>query len=323
MKKKDIIKIMIDTLGNPDSFEFLNDYLDFMLEYSNTSNKYSENHHILPRSLFEMYKDDDWNIVNLIYADHIFAHELLAKAYANRSTLRPLNFMKSNVSKDSRLISKAAKKGWEKLKRNPAKYKEWCEARSRYMKSLSIEEQSRRSTKAWNNLSETEYNKRCLINKNNWTEYRKIAKSIQMTEYFKNNPNEMSVRSTKMWNSMDPIKKQQFVDKMNVVNKNITKREKVGQSIKEKWNDPNFRKKMNSRKTSKRKIIATSPRGEIIEFDGLCSMIKQYGFNRKLIDEYRNTDKRVKSENVKNKESIANTIGWKFNYTKYGETNIS
>lgn len=39
--------------------------------------------------------------------------------------------------------------------------------------------------------------------------------------------------------------------------------------------------------------------------------------------EFRNTGKPVTSKNVKNKESISNNIGWKFNYNKYGKTNIS
>lgn len=325
MKKEDIIKIMLDTIGEPDSFEFLNDYLDFTLEYSRVycDTEYSENHHILPRSMFKSYEHESWNIVKLIYADHIFAHELLANAYINRSTLRPLNFMKSNIDKDSKLISKAAKKGWNKLKNDPVKYKKWCDTRSNYMKSLSSKEQSRRSKKGWDNLSNFDYINRCLINKNNWTEDRKAKKSAQMIEYFKNNPNEMFNRSTKMWNNMDPIKKKQFNNKMNLINKDINKRNKASNSLKEKWKDLDFKKKMNTRKSSKRKILAISPTGETIEFNGLDSMIKQYGFNRNLIDKYRNTGKPVESKNVKNKESIANTIGWKFNYIKYGETNIA
>jgi hypothetical protein len=191
------------------------------------------------------------------------------------------------------------------------------------MKSLSFEERSRRSKLAWVSLTDSEYFKRCEINSKNWTKSRKKEKSNQMIEYFKNNPDEMSNRSKRMWDNMDPTKKEEFISKMTLVNQDINKRNNAGKSIKNRWKDPNFREKMMDRKTSKRKITAISPNGEVIEFDGLMSMIEQYGFNRQLVNKYRNTGKPVESKNVKNKKSIANTIGWKFNYTKYGETNIS
>jgi hypothetical protein len=323
MNYNKFIEIITSKLGEPDSLGFLKEYLEFTLNYSNTSNKYSENHHILPKSQFPEYLNEKWNIVNLVYEDHVFAHELLFLAYNNRSNHRPLQFMRSQISKDSKLISKSSKKGWISLKSNVDKYSKWIEGRSKYMKSLSFEERSRRSKLAWVSLTDSEYFKRCEINSKNWTKSRKKEKSNQMIEYFKNNPDEMSNRSKRMWDNMDPTKKEEFISKMTLVNQDINKRNNAGKSIKNRWKDPNFREKMMDRKTSKRKITAISPNGEVIEFDGLMSMIEQYGFNRQLVNKYRNTGKPVESKNVKNKKSIANTIGWKFNYTKYGETNIS
>lgn len=314
---------MITELGEPDSIEFLNEYLDFTLNYVSTCDGYSENHHILPRSLFKDYKNDSWNIVNLLYSDHVFSHELLANAYINRATLRPLNFMKSQTSKNTELISKAAKKGWIKLKNNPVKYKKFCDDRSEHIKSLSSIERSRRSQLMWDNLTESQYIERCISNKNSWTSDRRNIKSKQMTEYFKNNPNEMSNRSSKMWDNMNPIDKQRFNNTMNIVNKDPIKRASASESIKQKWKDPAFRENMNNRKTSNRKVIAISPSGNIHEFNGLGLMVKTHNFNRGLINKFRNSGKPVISNNVKNKESVANTIGWKFNYTKYGETNFS
>lgn len=320
MNKEYIINIMIKELGEPDSLDFLNEYLDFLLDYKNDSIGYRENHHILPRALFKDFENVDWNQKYILYEDHIFAHELLFQAFTNRTFSRPLNFMKSQLSKDHDMLSKASKKGWESLKNDQKKYKDWICKRSKYMKSLSKDERSARSKKMWDSLNSEAYNNRCRINKDNWTEERKMLKSKQMREYFKNNPDEMSKRSKKMWNNMDSNKKDKFNIKMNDVNKDPIKRQKAGDSIKKKWKNSEFRDKMRSRKTSKRQVIAINPSGEIFEFNGLTSMIELYNFNRTLIDKFRNTGKPVESKNVKNKESIANTIGWKFNYIKYGET---
>lgn len=322
MKNK-LINIFVKELGEPDSMEFLNEYLDFTLNYSKKGNGYSERHHILPRSSFKEYESEDWNIVDLLYEDHVYAHELLFQAYINRQNQRPLQFMKSQLSKNHEMVSESAKKGWKTLKSDPIKYSDWIRKQSNHMKSLSSEEQSRRSKLGWDRLNDIEYEKRCEINKNNWTDERKSKKSKDMKDYFKNNPDEMSKRSSKMWNNMDPSKKKEFDNKMDIVNKDPEKRAKAARSIKSKWKDPEFRNKMKNRKTSSRKVTAISPDGIVHEFEGLISMIEEYNFNRSLINKFRNTGKPVESENVKNKKSMSNTIGWIFNYTKYGETDIS
>lgn len=168
-----------------------------------------------------------------------------------------------------------------------------------------------------------EYNKRCQINKNNWTEERKQIKSKQMKDYFKNNPDEMTERSKKMWSSMSSEKRKEFKDKMNIVNNDLNKRNKASKSIKEKWKDPSFKNKMKNRKTSSREVIAISPFGEIIKRDGIIEILEEFDFNIRLMHQFRNTNKPVESKNVKNKKNISNTIGWKFYYKRYGKTNIS
>lgn len=57
---------------------------DFAEEYISVVTKppktdHTENHHILPSSLFPEYKDDPNNIVSLDILDHLKAHEILAK----------------------------------------------------------------------------------------------------------------------------------------------------------------------------------------------------------------------------------------------------
>lgn len=147
-----------------------------------------------------------------------------------------------------------------------------------------------------------EYNKRCQINKNNWTEERKQIKSKQMKDYFKNNPDEMTERSKKMWSSMSSEKRKEFKDKMNIVNNDLNKRNKASKSIKEKWKDPSFKNKMKNRKTSSREVIAISPFGEIIKRDGIIEILEEFDFNIRLMHQFRNTNKPVESKNVKNKK---------------------
>ena len=311
-----LIKCFKDKCGEPDSEKHLIKYLTFLINYKSKYNSYSENHHILPRAIFEEYIKDKRNIIKLLYSDHIKAHEILVYAYTTRQNLRTLNFMTNDTIKNSELLSIAAKKGWVNFKKDHNAYLKWKRDRSNYMKTLSSVEQRRRVNIFWDNLNEIEYNKICLINKNNWTDELKRKKSKQMSEYFKNNPSEATRRNKIRWNNISDSEKQAFKDKMNNVNNDLQKKQKASVAIKKKWRDPEFKQKMSNRKTSKRLVVAIDPNGNIIERYGLTKMIEEFDFSPYLVRLFNNTNKQVVSINTKNKQ-VLNTIGWIFKYKKY------
>lgn len=320
--KNKIYNIFIDKLGKPDSNIALLEYIEFTINYDNAiiDSEYFERHHILPSSQFKLYSKTDWNIVKLKYEDHITAHEMLYMAYITRSNLYPLNFMKSQLSKDSKMVSKATKRAWISLKNNKTNYNKWLKSRSKYMKSISSEERSRRTKLMWESLSEKEYLKRCEINKNIWTDELKERKSKQMKEFFKKNPNEASRRTKKRWDNISKSDKAKFDEKMKDVNSSTEKRKAAGATLKDKWkNDKHFIDKMKHRVPHQKKYKLISPCGEIIERLGMSNIIKEFNFNYYLINKFANTGKPVASKNVKNKETISNTIGWTFEFIEYSK----
>lgn len=117
-----------------DSHEYLDKYINFLLEYdSNEIDDYKEMHHILPRSVFPEFENEDWNIVNLRYQDHVNVHLMLFKSINIRIYQRPLNWMLKTY-KNKEEISNAAKRGWVKLKSNEEKYEKWRKNKSESMK---------------------------------------------------------------------------------------------------------------------------------------------------------------------------------------------
>jgi hypothetical protein len=313
--KDEIYNIFISTEGFPDSPLHLEEYIDFLLNYTYDNESYSEVHHILPRSKYPEYITESWNMIRLKYEDHIKAHEILFKAYNNRAYQRTLNFMNSKVYKDSDLVSAAAKKGWETLKNDKEKYDSFCKKRSESMKKLSSEEQGRRSKKGWDNLSEEQYEKRCEINKENWTDELKLIKSEQMKEYFKNNPNVASERGIKRYENMSEEERISFKNKMNDVNKDPAKREKAGSTIKKHWQDPEFIEKMRNRKKKpgdKYEIIDRD--GNILYREGLHAIVNEFNFNITLIRQFANTGLPAQQLTSRKKSQAAiNTEGYKFN----------
>lgn len=91
MNFDDIKKLLIQLSLN--DIEWVDEYLSICSASSITDN-YSENHHILPRSLFPQYEFCDWNIVRLEYSIHREAHRLLAKS-GKLAMIRAYNFMMS------------------------------------------------------------------------------------------------------------------------------------------------------------------------------------------------------------------------------------
>lgn len=314
-KINEFYDVFVDRLGEPTDSTKLIEYLTFITTYSSdTSFNYSEKHHILPRSPFKEHINDPSNLISLLYFDHIFAHELLAQAYNIRQFIRPLNFMKSNIAKDSKILSKASKKGWVNLKNNIQAYDKWKSGRIKYMKSLSTLDRQNRSLKAWDKIraDESKYLKRCAQNKENWTQDLKNKKSDQMKAYFKSHPSECSKRGIKRWQNISKTDLEIFSNKVKESLSDPTVKNKISTKLKEKWKDPNFKNKMRNRKTYMHKYELISPSGEIFNRIGTFEIISEFDFSPSLVRKFTNCGKPVESKYLKNLQ-VRNTIGWIIN----------
>jgi len=119
MKEFNFIKgKFLERHKNIDEIEYLNLYVNTLINYNLDNDcNYSEKHHILPRCTFPEYENEKWNIIEIDYETHKLSHLYLFKAINDRKYQRPLNWM-LKYYKNSEEISKAAKKGWVRLKNN-------------------------------------------------------------------------------------------------------------------------------------------------------------------------------------------------------------
>lgn len=65
----------------------------------NFPNQYFERHHILPRSLFPLWKDRKSNIVSLTAREHFFCHQLLTKIYPSKEMIFAMLYFQTQVKK--------------------------------------------------------------------------------------------------------------------------------------------------------------------------------------------------------------------------------
>lgn len=303
----------IDKHKNIDNYQYLDKYIDFLLEYKLDSNndEYTEKHHILPQSIFPEYKNKSWNIVELLYDDHKLVHLWIFKAINIRTYQRPLNWM-MNYYKNKEEISNAAKRGWKNLKQNKEKFKKFKENRSKHMKTLSSEEQCRRANIYWNNMTDEEYIKRCNYMKNLWTDEKKKEKSENMIKYYSDPKNiiKKSKEAKKHWDSLNKEERKLFKEKMDKINKDKTKRKDACEKIKNLWKDPTYKQKMENRKTrpgTKIKII--KPNGNKIIFNTMTELTNELQFSAQKIRKYRDTNKKILKEDLnKNNMELENCI---------------
>ena len=310
MTKEQIISIFIEFCGSPQSLDKLTEYLDFVIssKKDDSFSEYCETHHILPRGQFLEYQNSEWNLVKLKYEDHIRAHELLFIAYPIRKNQRTLNFMKSEVNKNSELISKAAKNGWKNLKNDPEKYAKWLNSKARREWQYSAENKHQFAKSGWR--TDELRAKRSLINKTNWTPELRAWKSKSMSQYFKDNPQEIADRNQKRWDNMSNEKREQFNNKMKIVNSDPKKRAKAGDKIRQRWKDPEYRDKMKNRDMYKLSFKFISPTGEIYERLGFFEMINEFNFSPYFVNKFKNTGKPVIT--TKKSQDALNTLGWTF-----------
>jgi hypothetical protein len=292
-----------------DNIEYLHKYIYYLIDYKLDSDEYTEKHHILPRSTFPQYENESWNIIEVDYETHKLSHLFLFKSINDRRYQRPLNWM-MKYYKNRKEISNAAKKGWENLKRNDEKYKRWRKNKSESMKGLSIIEQSRRSNIFWNNISEDDYLKFCEKMKSYWTEEKRLEKSNQMSKYYSNPDTiERKRKETKdRWDSLSDEYRENFKEKMTLINKNEDKRIDAGNKIKKKWKDPEYLEKMKNRKKRNGiKIKITKSIGDIEIFENMEDIVRKYNFSLHLIRKYRDTNIKISERHLN--ESNFNLLG--------------
>jgi hypothetical protein len=63
----------------------LKQYLELIQNTVLNENEYFEKHHILPKSMFPEFKNENWNIIKLSYSNHKLAHKLLYEIYQTDS----------------------------------------------------------------------------------------------------------------------------------------------------------------------------------------------------------------------------------------------
>lgn len=276
-----------------DDFIYLERYIKLILEYQlGEYDKYTEKHHILPKSFFPEFEDDDWNIIELKYEDHVNLHLLLFKSINIRAYQRLLNWM-LKVYKNKEETSNAAKIGWINLKNNKEKYDKWRIDKSESMKKITSREQRRRAYIFWNNITDDEYIKFCNKMKEYWTEERKKDKSKQMNDYYLNPENieKKRIETQERWDLMSQEDRDEFNSKMNIINKSEEKRRVSGEKIKVLWKNEEYSKKMKNRTHNPgKKIKIIKPNGEEVIVENMRKFEKEYNFSSHLIRKYRDKD---------------------------------
>ena len=227
----DFYKIFIEKQGIPNDENFLNEYINFVLEneVKESCDEYCEYHHILPRSIFPEYSKNEENIVLLIYENHMKAHELLFNAYNLRVYQRPLNYFYNLNLSDEKTRDRISNAD-----------NEWKNKRSKYMSSLSTEEQSRRSKKGWDNISDEKRKEFSEALKNSWDDDRRTEWSKKVSDRYKNEEYCDKIKKSLKKRYENEEYKKRFTDKMNIVNKDENKRKAASESLKIKWQDPEF-----------------------------------------------------------------------------------
>ena len=308
MRDYNFLKNKFSEKHSIDNIEYLEKYLKLLLEYKIECDEYTEKHHILPRSAFPEFENEDWNIVELKYKDHVEAHLYLFKSINIRKYQRPLNWM-LNQYKNREEISNASKIGWTNLKNDKDKYEKWRKKRSNHMKSLSSDEQKRRAKLFWDNITDEEYNIFSNKMKEYWTEDKRIEKSKQMNEHYSNPENieKKRIEGQKRWDSMSSEDRDNFTIKMTSINKDEEKRRIAGDKIKNLWQNEEYLEKMKNRPHRKgTSIMIIRPDGEEIILNTMREVEKIYEFNSHRIRKYRDTDLPIKEEDLKDNKSLLN-----------------
>ena len=153
-------------------------------------NQYFEFHHILPKSLFPLWKDRKSNIVPLTAREHFFCHQLLTKIYHCNQMLYALwrfvtaknnkyckvssreyerirlEFIIKPISDElKKKISIRTREAYAKYRNSPGDMERRRKI-SKYLTTRKMSDKGKKSIsdknrKSWSNLTEEEYKERC------------------------------------------------------------------------------------------------------------------------------------------------------------------
>lgn len=318
-------EIFISRMGAPYCLKSLYDYIDFVINESTEidGNLYFENHHLLPKCMFNDYVSNQDNIFRLNYNDHVHAHVLLSRAYPIREFLRTLNFMlpksERELSEYRSLLSIAARESWTKF-RKTEKYRKFVKKRSVYMsKKMSGGLARELSMRAWNKPGSRKRASERFKKLWSCPEYKERIRQSMIRE--RNTPEakeRLSTSSQQRWNNMTFDERNTFREKMDIINKSETKRAKASVALKQKWTQIDYIEKMKKRKKNPGKnYLIISPNGESIAISKFTYMIEKYNFHPAKVREYMNTGLKVQSgdyrpSSEKAKIQLKNTINWEF-----------
>lgn len=103
------------------------------------SGKYFEFHHILPKSLFPLWKKKESNIVALTAREHFFCHQLLTKIYPSKEMFYALRMMAmSNEKSNHKERYKITSKEYEALKKD-----NHCKGRTPWNKGVKMNDDAK------------------------------------------------------------------------------------------------------------------------------------------------------------------------------------
>lgn len=237
-------------LGEPIDKSILEKYLNLCKESYSLEN-YTERHHILPRSIFPEFVNEEWNQVDVPYEIHCLLHEMLWCAYPHVGAFwRPLNFMKSQ-SPDMKLklsdaMSYRAKELWKEIKADPVKYNEWCDKRrlimlERMQPDHPAYELMKQKLREYYDTTPNAKAIRSLASKEMWNDSDMRKKIIDAQKKSAATPEGKQRRSDALkqrYNNV--VYYEQHKNKMKTVNSSKEKTDKNRQTILEKWKDPIF-----------------------------------------------------------------------------------
>jgi len=259
MTKEQLKQYFIEKLGIPISEENLEEYLRICLlnkkaDLTQQGEQYTEEHHILPRSMFPEYVGEPWNKVIVLYKTHCLLHEILWCAYPLIAEFwSPLRFMKSELEatrkKMAEAMSHISKKIWEDRKNNPEEYRLWCENRSNYMKKAMV-----KGTKSYDLMIKTvtdaaqdpKYKEtKSSLMRDLWETPEHREKVLLGQKLWKEKPENkilMLETNRKLWANTEFRSKQK--NAMKDVNNRPEKRLKNKETALNNWKNPEFSKKM-------------------------------------------------------------------------------
>lgn len=151
-----------------------------IISYAKSQNRskgdgnYYERHHILPKSMFPLWKNRKSNIVLLTPREHLFVHKLLFKIYKNQQMACALMCMQrveqcSDINDARSIMSDIGHKNLKKLWKDPDFRKRKIEATIKYNKTRQYhhsEETKHKIGEASSKRVHTEETKRKIGEKN-------------------------------------------------------------------------------------------------------------------------------------------------------------